>query len=259
MKRGDYVLIPAPGTLCIGINNTRMSVFMEGPTGTIRIYQGSDIDFISADKIITESEMRNIYGSKALPIWVNAIRASATQPPLPGGSPHMRPFGLPIQLPQSGGPPIAGQPVGYPIGTVLHDKNALIGNLWIVTVDNSYDASMLYDGKLKICAPDIYYKQDTMAPNMRIATPPEIKQILGINSMPAWASWFYVGSWYGATATIRSRLINRIAKDLGMEKAEKPKSDSNETSCFHKYQVYHGLNHSFEFCTICDHKKDLIK
>ncbi len=181
--------------------------------------------------------------------------------------------------------PVGQQTSGYPIGTILHG-NSNKGNLWIITVDQSYDASLLFEGTTKSVVASELYKRDRMSPNMRIPTASEVAIFLGSwLNLPTWAKLLIqtpskpqlpipsttltpaaiqaVNKALGAIATPQSQL-----KSLGLTKTKQPYAGVIETSdyipsrdCparsegFCSYQPYYGFTDQYMFCEYCDDKK----
>ena len=188
-----------------------------------------------------------------------------------------------------------GQPHGYPIGTILHGTNKLKGNLWIITVDQSYDASLLFDGSNKSIVMDSLYKRDRMRPNMVIATTQDVMAILGNgNRLPNWATALIltvpkttlplpkpsqaltpaaiqaVAKALGATATPQSKMqslgLTKVAKqhtffEPGIETSDYiPSRDCPaRKEGFCDYQPYYGFTDTYMYCVHCDHKRNMSK
>lgn len=174
---------------------------------------------------------------------------------------------------------------GYSIGTILHGTNPKIGNLWIITLDHSFSASLLFEGKTKTVVNSDAYKRDKMRAGMQIALPNEIASILGgWAAIPTWAQSFILSSsitQLGASSGSSIKPSNPIAPgalpavnaalahmrpfgrkqltDHGIVK------ENNESSCparnggVHIYEAYYGFTDVYEFCQFCDHKRSMKK
>ena len=195
------------------------------------------------------------------------------------------------QTTTTGTPPIP-PPNGYPIGTILHGNSPRIGNLWIITVDNSFQAALLYDGKLNFVCPDSSYKTDRMSPGMRIADGHDVA--LKVGKLPTWATSLILtthkpvrGFLQKPSTTLPHGVLQQINKsfaaitpqkklnDLGLTK---PKSYGGFQSIFADdeghaplrdcparkegyclYEPYYGFTDTYEYCVHCDHKRTMRK
>jgi hypothetical protein len=179
---------------------------------------------------------------------------------------------------------------GYPIGTVLHGNNKAIGNLWIITIDNSYDAVLLFDGRSQTVMMYQGSRRDTMSPGMRIAEHAEVVQ--KVNTIPKWAMALILtthsqsGSILAKPSTkIPPQVIQQINKsfaaitpqqqlnDLGLTKPSyggfQSINDDNELTTVRPcpaspgdycvYKTYYGLVEVYEYCCTCDHKRTVRK
>lgn len=180
-------------------------------------------------------------------------------------------------------------PSGYPVGTVLHGTNAAKGNLWIITVDQSYQASLLFDGTTKTVAPDSSFKRDRMSPGMRMADPGDIASKLGSwKNIPTWAQSLILTSpgklpLPKPSTTIPPQVIQQIQKqfaaitpqkqlnDLGLTKTKKSywSDDAHDVvpsrlcpsrkEGFCDYQPYYGFTDTYMYCVHCDDKRKMPK
>lgn len=176
-------------------------------------------------------------------------------------------------------------PPGYSIGTVLHGNNPKIGNLWIITVDQSFQASLLFEGKTKTVCADSLYKRDNMSPGMRIATNPEISYCLGYNYIyPKWVQSLMltpvytksilpklstalppsaVAAVYAALGTTTSGSQMKPLFNAGLLKSKEAIDGTRscparkDGSC--NYQDYYGFTDVYKYCVYCDHKKGMPK
>jgi hypothetical protein len=144
-------------------------------------------------------------------------------------------------------------------GTILHGKNTRIGNLWIITYDQSFEGSLLWDGKYKAIIHDIAYKRDKMAPDMTIATMDEVRGIIGgHNNLPIWAVNL-MGS-PAAQLPLLPFVINPTVYKTVMKVLDKDKPmvmkkvDNPDDRCDHEYKSYQGLTECYDFCVKCDKK-----
>ncbi len=157
----------------------------------------------------------------------------------------------------------------YDIGTILHGKNTRIGNLWIITQDKSFIASLLYDGNAQVIAPDATYKTDLMSPGMMIASDHDIAASLGgWDKMPQWASAFVrqrilVPGLAPISTTIPASALAAIYKAIGPiatnreHLLDKGLIKSKIDICDHEYKPYFGFTDVYEYCVHCDHKKGM--
>ncbi len=157
--------------------------------------------------------------------------------------------------------------MSYRIGTLLHGNNTKIGNIWIVDVDNSFRASLLWDGKLKLYIQDhMIGKQDTMSLGMIRATYVDILNAYG--PLPNWAiSLFLLAGSSSTTAmstpppNINNAALHSIINSLGLEEKKVDtgrESDSmwsvSKDACRHEYKDYFGFTENYQYCMKCDHK-----
>lgn len=174
-------------------------------------------------------------------------------------------------------------PPGYSIGTVLHGNNPKIGNLWIITVDQSFQASLLFEGKTKTVCVDSLYKRDNMSPNMRIASPHDITSSIGSwANLPKWVQSLMltpistkpvlpkpsttlppsaVAAVHAALGTTTSGSQMKPLFDAGLLKSKE--SDDGTRLCPARkggccnYQDYYGFTDVYKYCVHCDHKKGM--
>jgi hypothetical protein len=143
-------------------------------------------------------------------------------------------------------------------GTILHGKNTRIGNLWIITYDQSFEGSLLWDGKNKTVTSGVSYKRDQMAPDMIIATMDEVRGIIGgYNNIPIWAVSL-MGSSVQLTPPpliVNPTVYKTIMKVLDKDKPMVMKKvDNPDDRCDHDYKSYQGLTECYDFCVKCDKK-----
>lgn len=172
-------------------------------------------------------------------------------------------------------------PNGYAIGTILHGTNARKGNLWIITVDQSFDGSLLFDGLSKTVVPDSQYKRDTMSPGMVIADPNDIARILGgWKYIPTWAQSLILTSPkplplpkpsvvipHGAMQQINKAFATitsqKRLQDLGLTKTSN--EFASDFDCpsrregGHEFKPYYGFSDTYDYCQWCDKKRPMSK
>lgn len=253
-KRGDLILTPYD-IIGVAVDHTRFKPLYDGNGLIYKNEQDSRPTVIEYgfDNVVDMNTADTFYKkvflfTLTLPQWaVNIMNTSQTP--------------ITSNIPATSTPP----PTGYPIGTVLHGTNQRIGNLWIITLDNSYQASLLYEGKRFFTPPDSSYKRDTMSPGMRIATSSEILAKVGLGGLPSWAQAFYFGSGQFTKPTQAPKYIllkmGIVQRDLGITPLEeKNLAPAPTDTCKHvKWQPYYGLTESYEFCTTCDKKRTISK
>lgn len=245
-QRGDLLKMKTGNPYYIALDEKNICVIMD--CGVIRSVQGMAGPFNATGfQKVGAAEILIIAGTIKLPQWAVKIMNTSQTP-------------ITSNIPATSTPP----PTGYPIGTVLHGTNARIGNLWIITLDNSYQASLLYDGRRGLVAPDESYKKDTMRPGMNIATAGDIILKLGTN-LPPWARNYYYSTPPPVypplpIAPPRAGVITQVNKDLGLSNGVKliPKEQTKE-SCQHEYKQYYGLTECYDYCIKCDRKRSMLK
>lgn len=173
------------------------------------------------------------------------------------------------------------QPQGYSIGIILHGTNPKIGNLWIITLDHSFSASLLFEGKTKTVVNSDAYKRDQMRLGMKIALPNEIASILGgWAAIPTWAQSFILspsitqlvgatGSSQNPSNPVAPGALPAVNAALGHLRPFGRKQltdhgivkENSELACparsggVHIYEAYYGFTETYEFCSYCDHKR----
>lgn len=166
----------------------------------------------------------------------------------------------------------------YAIGTILHGNNTLIGNLWIITQDQSNTASLLWDGKLKMLCSHLNSKVDRMSLGMRIATPSEVAATTGgLSFLPRWAQDLILNpkpaplltppSTYLAPAVLAAvdaalgNIVTDRAKllDKGLIKVRDLDICPSVGNGVHDFQPYYGFTDTYEYCIYCDTKRGFPK
>lgn len=152
-------------------------------------------------------------------------------------------------------------PPGYPIGTILYGKKISIGNLWIITKDMSFEASLLYDGKNGIYCATSQYKRDTMSAGMLI------NKSISTSNLPLWAANLVIGM-HSISAT---KLSPQIQASMGLQPFKdagllKPRAGIVSMSkCPSRlddmcvFIPYHGFTENYDYCKYCDRKRSIPK
>jgi hypothetical protein len=169
--------------------------------------------------------------------------------------------------------------MSYPVGTILHGKSTK-GNLWIITLDNSFAASLLYDGTKFSVVTDIAYKRDQMSPLMRIADPADVASKLGSwANLPTWAQSLILTKpsplpLPKPSTVIPPAVVAQIQRTLGNNTTPgqlnslgltKPTVEVAAPTSYRTcpardggccdYKPYYGFTENYMYCVFCDDKK----
>ncbi len=170
--------------------------------------------------------------------------------------------------------------MAYKIGTILHGNNTRIGNLWIITKDDSYEGSMLWDGGLSLVAPTDLYKRETMSNGMLVADAFDVARIMGSwANLPVWANNLIstkdsqLVSGKANVQIVNPAVIKSIESALGQSITTRQKMIDNGLIKMHSkdesgvcparkdgghfFASYHGFTDTFDFCIHCDYKRPL--